>query len=95
MVTGLCRTEDERQTCFEWLWVRSRDLVRLSWPAVASLASRLVEERELTGKEATQIIKAEPPDPREVRVAQAARLDRRRLSRWLGGAASRPSANPL
>jgi hypothetical protein len=88
-VAGSARTKDERQAYFESLWVRSRDLLRLHWPAVASLARRLAEDGEIAGPEARKLIGRAAIDDGEVRLERDVPVDRKRLSHWLRAARTR------
>jgi hypothetical protein len=54
----LTQTVAERKQKQEELKVKARTIIEQSWPAVEALAVTLLEQRELTGEQAEQIIAA-------------------------------------
>jgi hypothetical protein len=55
--------ENELEPFLRWMEIRTENLIRDNWNAVEMLAAELVRHREVTGKEAHEIIRSAPFSP--------------------------------
>lgn len=60
-------SDDEAPAYMQWLMVRTRNLVKWRWPAIEAIAHELLLREEMSGAEATALIRRtlSPPKPAE------------------------------